>query len=75
MMNTLYLKQIQQIKKKAIETTLTPPPPHQNRKVNLRVGVSSKDIFNDYNCLLNHIVHFNLDQFKQNTNASLSSSF
>lgn len=31
---------------------------------NLRIGISSKDIFDDNNGLLNHIVDFDLNQLK-----------
>lgn len=42
---------------------------------NLRIGISSKDIFDDNNGLLNHIVDFDLNQLKQYCNAPLSCSF
>lgn len=41
---------------------------------NLRVRVSSKYIFDDYNCLLNNVIYFNLDQLQQDTDAAFSSS-
>lgn len=41
---------------------------------NSRIRVSSKYILNDYNCLLDNIIYFDLDQLQQDTDASFSSS-
>lgn len=52
---------------KAIENT------KMSHKI-LRVRISSKYVFNDYDSFLNDVVYFDLNQLKQNTNASLCRS-
>lgn len=44
------------------------------QKKTLRVRISSKYVFNNYDSFLNDVVYFDLNQLKQNTNASLCRS-